>query len=86
MAQPLPAPAPPVAPPRPRRFLRRIALTFACLIGLLILIAAAAGLWFRSRMQASLPQLDGGQALARLAAPVEIERDDLGVPTVRALC
>ncbi|HEV2844927.1 MAG TPA: penicillin acylase family protein, partial [Thermoanaerobaculia bacterium] len=40
-------------------------------------------MWFRGRMRASLPQLDGERALAGLSAPVEVERDDLGVPTVR---
>jgi penicillin amidase len=44
--------------------------------------AAAAGLWFYLR--ASLPQLDGARRLEGLSAPVTVERDALGVPTIRA--
>jgi len=44
----------------------------------------AGALWLRSRLVASLPALDGEVAVAALDGPVEIERDELGVPTVRA--
>jgi len=44
---------------------------------------AAAGCWGYRRLRASLPQLDGTAALRGLAAPVRIDRDALGVPTVR---
>ncbi len=86
MAQPLPLPEPaaPVAVRRPRRVLRRLALFLAVLVVLGVLLLLAGGFWFRSRMQASLPQLDGKRALAGLSAPVDVERDDLGVPTIRA--
>ncbi len=40
--------------------------------------------WAYLRLRASLPVLDGEQALAGLGAPVTIERDSLGVPTIRA--
>src|SRR5262245_46636278 len=69
--------------PRPRRVLRRLGLGLAALVVLAILALLAAGLWLRSRMQASLPQLDGRRVLAGLSAPVTVERDALGVPTVR---
>ncbi len=35
-------------------------------------------------LRASLPQLSGGQAVPALAGPVTIDRDSLGVPTIRA--
>ena len=84
MAQPLSSPVPvPSASPRrslPRRILRALGI----LLGLLVLVLLIAGLWLRSRLQASLPQLDGDRRVAGLSAPVEIERDDLGVPTIHA--
>ena len=55
----------------------------ASIVSLLVVAAAAAGGWFYSRVRASLPRLDGPVSLAGLAAPVTIERDALGVPTVR---
>ncbi|HZF09457.1 MAG TPA: penicillin acylase family protein [Thermoanaerobaculia bacterium] len=80
---PLTAPAVPesIAPaPRPRRVLRRIGLVLVVLVVVALLVG---GLWLRSRMQASLPQVEGTRALPGLAAAVTIERDALGVPTVR---
>jgi penicillin amidase len=48
---------------------------------LLATLAAAAGFWWL--MRRSLPQLDGAAALPGLSAPVTVERDALGVPTIR---
>lgn len=59
------------------RFLKHLAI-FA---GLLVIVAAAA-LWLAVR--ASLPELDGEQALNGLSAKVEVLRDDTGVVTIRA--
>src|SRR6185295_19515655 len=85
MAQPLPLPEPASpAAGRPRRVWRRVALSLAVLAVLVVLLALSGGLWLHSRIQASLPQLDGERALAGLSAPVDVERDDLGVPTIRA--
>lgn len=86
MAEPVPAPMPAAAPrPRPsRRILRRIALVLAVLVGLLIFVLLAGGLWLRSRVEASLPQLSGERMIAGLSSPVTVERDALGVPTIRA--
>jgi penicillin G amidase len=86
MAQPLPVsvPAAPVASRRPGRVWRRVVLSLAAVVVLLAVLALIGGLWLRSRVKASLPQLDGRQTLAGLSAPVEVERDDLGVPTIRA--
>lgn len=81
-ALPVPEPAPPSARPR-RRVLRRILAALLILLAILALAVVAGGLWFRGRMKASLPRLDGETALAGLSAPVEVERDDLGVPTLR---
>jgi penicillin amidase len=75
--------APPAAP-RPRRWGRRIARALLLLAGLLVLLLAGAGLWLRHRMEASLPQLRGERALPGLGAAVAVERDALGVPTLRA--
>jgi penicillin G amidase len=86
MAQPLPAPAPavPVIAKRPRRLLRRLTLALAVVLGILILAGGIGWFWLRGRLEASLPQLEGRRALAGLSAPVEVERDDLGVPTIHA--
>lgn len=57
------------------------------LLGLLLVIvalgAAGTAAWIRSILTASLPPLDGEFALAGIGAPVAIERDALGVPTIR---
>jgi penicillin amidase len=47
---------------------------------LVLVLAAIAWAWWQ--MRGSLPQLDGERAVAGLAAPVKIERDALGVPTI----
>lgn len=55
----------------------------AILTGVSLFIAAAVGTWFYTRLRASLPQLDGSAQLSGLGASVTVERDALGVPTVR---
>jgi penicillin G amidase len=55
----------------------------ASVLSLLVLGAAGAGVWFYFQLRASLPQLDGAATVPGLTAPVTIERDALGVPTVR---
>jgi penicillin G amidase len=79
---PRPTPTPDLNPPRPLR--RRILRVLALVLAVLILTVLASGLFLHHRLQASLPQLDGERRMAGLSAPVEIERDDLGVPTIRA--
>lgn len=69
---------------RKRRLLRRTGLSLLLLLGLLLLILAAGALWIWSEVKASLPQLDGERAVPGLSAPVTVERDSLGVPTIRA--
>lgn len=63
-----------------KRWLRRLPLV----LGILLLVAAGAGLWAYWQLEASLPQLDGRQPLDGLAADVSISRDALGTVTVRA--
>lgn len=53
-------------------------------IGLLVLLLALVALFF-ALLRGSLPQLDGDVPAAGLIAPVTIDRDRLGVPTVTAV-
>ncbi|MEO5957541.1 MAG: penicillin acylase family protein [Opitutaceae bacterium] len=55
----------------------------ASVVSILLVVAFAAVGWFYSRVRASLPQLEGSVAVAGLSAAVTIERDALGVPTIR---
>ena len=65
--------------------IKRMGRWFLYFIGFLVLIIACLvlGLWWS--MRASLPLLDGEASLARLKQPVRVERDNLGVPTVRGV-
>jgi len=64
--------------------MRRLPRVFIVIVVVLIAATAAALVWGRSQLRGSLPQLDGERQLPGLAAPVEIARDHLGIPTVRA--
>lgn len=55
----------------------------ASAVSVLLLAAIATAGWFYSRLRASLPQLDGSATVAGLGAAVTVERDALGVPTIR---
>ncbi len=63
-----------------RRYLVR-AVVIA--LGLILALGAVAGLWARAQLRASLPPLDGALRVAGLSAPVTVERDALGIPTIR---
>lgn len=63
-------------------WIRRLVLGLAALLGVVVVLALALFGWARWRIGASLPPLDGTVALAGLSAPVKIERDALGVPTL----
>jgi len=65
------------------RWVRRIALGLLALVLVVVLAAAAGGLWLFLTLRASRPQLEGERAVAGLEGPVRIERDALGVPTIR---
>jgi penicillin amidase len=74
----------PLADAAPRR--RRLRLVGRVALALLVLAAVAVGVLFlcvRALVRGSLPQLDGELRLAGLSAEVRVERDGLGVPTVR---
>jgi penicillin amidase len=78
-------PAPPApGPGEPRRRLRRFLKGLALTLVLLLIVGLTLGLRLRSRLAASLPDVDGEARLSGLSAPVHIERDALGVPTLRA--
>jgi penicillin amidase len=55
----------------------------ASLLSVLLLLAVIAAGWFYFKLRASRPQLDGPARIAGLVAGVTIERDALGVPTIR---
>lgn len=59
----------------------RLQYLFSVLSVLLVIVLAAVA-WGWWQMRGSLPRLDGEHAVAGLAAPVKIERDALGVPTI----
>jgi penicillin amidase len=61
-----------------RRFLRIVLLLVAvAAVGL-----AVAGLWVRSQVRGSLPQLDGERRVTGLNRAVTVTRDGLGIPTI----
>ena len=87
MAEALPTPRPvpePAPAPRRSRALRWLGLVLLVLLLVALVALAAGGLWIRSQLRASLPQMEGERALAGLTAPVTVERDGLGVPTIQA--
>ena len=55
----------------------------ASALSVLLLAGALAAGWFYFRVRASLPRLDGSSAVTGLSAPVAVERDAQGVPTLR---
>src|SRR5262245_65146710 len=62
-----------------RRFLKVLLIALV-----VILVAGIAGaFWARGQIRASLPQLDGSRRVAGLSAPVSIQRDHLGIPSIR---
>ncbi len=49
-----------------------------------LLLVVGTGLWLRNLITGSLPLLDGEAPVAGLSSAVTIDRDDLGVPTIRS--
>ncbi len=69
---------------QPRRRGRSI-FRFLGLLFLVVLLALGVlGLWFWNQLENSLPTLDGELTLDGSSAPVSVERDSHGVPTIRA--
>ena len=62
-----------------RRWLKVLAIVVAVVVVLII----GAGLWIRGAIHGSLPQLEGSVGIPGLTAEVVVERDPLGVPTIR---
>lgn len=52
-------------------------------LSIILLVGVLTVAWFYWRMHASLPQLEGTAQIAGLTGPVTVERDALGVPTIR---
>ena len=62
----------------------RLFLRIVLVALVVILVATMAGaFWARSRVRASLPQLDGTGHVDGLTAPVQVQRDRLGIPSIR---
>jgi penicillin amidase len=60
-------------------------LRFAALFGIgAVFLLIAAAVWLRAELRASLPDYAGELALESLLEPVTVERDALGVVTIRA--
>ncbi len=80
------APAPAIRPLRSewgyyslvRRLLRFLVISLV----VLVLLVIGGGMYARSQVRASLPMLDGEAHITGLDAPVRVDRDLLGVPTI----
>jgi penicillin amidase len=66
-----------------RCWLRRVSRAVLVLLLLAVAGVGVVYLWARAQVRGSLPQLDGELRLAGLSAEVRVERDGLGVPTIR---
>jgi penicillin amidase len=69
---------------RVRRLLKWGGLTAAAIAVVSLLAAMLGAIWVAGRLDGSLPILDGRKRVHGLDDAVSIERDDLGVPTIRA--
>ena len=56
----------------------------ASAVTVLVALAVLGGGWFYWRLRASLPQVEGQASLPGLSAPVDVTRDALGIPSIRA--
>jgi penicillin G amidase len=68
----------------PSRLPRNLAIGFIAVLVLLVVSFYSARIWARHAMRDSLPQLDGSIAIPGLSAPVTVQRDSHGVPSIRA--
>ena len=74
---------PPEPSPQRRTWTRRLRVLLG-LLGITLVVALGACAWSWSRLRASLPTLSGRVVVRGPSAPIRIDRDALGVPTVRA--
>ena len=65
--------------------MRRVLRNLTVIALVLAAAGAAAVVWARAELRASLPQLDGAHAVNGLSGPVTVERDALGIPTIRGV-
>ncbi len=68
---------------RPGRWWRIALRLLLGAIAALVVVAAVGGFWLRAQVRGSLPVVDGEVVIRGLSAPVLIERDSLGVVTIR---
>ena len=54
------------------------------LVAVVVIGLVAVGFWGHGQIAGSLPLIDGTRRLRNLSAEVTIERDSLGIPTIRA--
>lgn len=64
--------------------LRRALKVLVIFLAILLITTVGGAIYARSRMHASLAQLDGHAAIPGLSATVIVDRDALGVPTIHA--
>lgn len=64
--------------------MKRVWRILRWLVALVLLATLGVTSWAYLRLRASLPVLDGDVALPGLSGPVTVERDALGIPTIRA--
>lgn len=64
---------------------RRLLIVLLAFVGALAAISIAALVWLGLELRGSLPVLSGSAELPGLSAPVRIERDGLGIPTITAV-
>jgi penicillin amidase len=59
--------------------------TIGLVAGILVLLLVLSSIWLYQQLRASLPVLDGQVDLAGLLKPVNIHRDELGIPTIHGV-
>jgi penicillin amidase len=62
--------------------MRRVLRVLGWLLAVLLLLTSVTAGWGWVQLGRSLPQLEGTRVLSGLSAPVTVDRDSLGVPTV----
>ena len=63
---------------------RRLAISSLFLLAVLLISSGLVWVWVRNLLRSSLPQLSGSIRVAGARAEIRIDRDELGVPTIRS--